>query len=190
MKGLGDEADPRDVLPDHLPSLRAFAISLTRNVSAADDLVQETIIKAWTNFDKFEPGTNLRAWLFRILRNTFYSDVRKHRREVSDSEGLHAGRLFVRPEHDGKLAFSEFLKAFDLLSPEHREVLILIGASGYSQIEASEMMGVPVGTVKSRTNRARARLCELLGLREGEDPVAETSRDMLGVTGHNGEEAA
>lgn len=177
-------------MPDHLPALRAFAVSLTRNAATADDLVQDTIIKAWTNFDKFEAGTNLRAWLFRILRNTFYSNARKHRREVPDSEGIHAGRLFVTPEHDGKLAFAEFLAAFDQLSPEHREALILVGASGYSYAEAAEMMGVAVGTVKSRTNRARARLCEALGLQEGEDPISQPSREILGALGQSREQAA
>jgi RNA polymerase sigma-70 factor (ECF subfamily) len=182
--------DPRDELPKLLPSLRAFAISLTRNATTADDLVQDTVIKAWTNFDKFEGGTNLRAWLFRILRNTFYNSLRKARREVRDSDGIHAGRLFVNPEHDGKLAFAEFLQAFDQLSAEHREVLILIGASGFSQTEAAEMMGVAIGTVKSRTNRARARLCELLGLKVGENPIAEAGRDILSAMGRAGDEAA
>jgi RNA polymerase sigma-70 factor, ECF subfamily len=83
-------ADPRDALVNHLPSLRAFAMSLTRNRSAADDLVQDTIIKAWTNIDKFAVGSNLQAWLFTILRNTYYSSLRKHRREVSDPDGIHA----------------------------------------------------------------------------------------------------
>ncbi len=86
-KAPAKHRDPRDELPEHLPALRAFAISLTRNVAVADDLVQDTIVKAWTNFDKFTEGTNLRAWLFTILRNTFYSDKRKHRREVPDPEG-------------------------------------------------------------------------------------------------------
>lgn len=178
--------DPRDELPDHLPALRAFAISLTRNVSTADDLVQDTIVKAWTNIEKFEPGTNMRAWLFTILRNTFFSDQRKKKREVPDPDGIHAGRLFVRPAHDGQLAFAEFAAAFDQLSPEHREVLILVGASGFSYEEAAQMIGVAVGTVKSRTNRARARLCELLGLEAGEDPMAgvdDTTRKNLGGAG-------
>jgi RNA polymerase sigma-70 factor (ECF subfamily) len=182
--------DPRDELTDHLPSLRAFAISLTRNVAAADDLVQDTIVKAWTNIEKFEPGTNLRAWLFRILRNTFFSNARKHKREVADPDGVHAGRLFVKPDHDGKIAFTEFRKAFDLLSPEHREALILVGASGYSYEEAAQMTGVAIGTVKSRANRARARLCDLLGLAEGENPLSDTSPEMLGVTGLGEAEAA
>lgn len=72
--------DPKDALPDHLPALRAFAISLTGNVALADDMVQDTVVKAWTHIDSFQPGTNMRAWLFTILRNTFYSHTRKRRR--------------------------------------------------------------------------------------------------------------
>ena len=167
-------ADPRDELVDHLPALRAFALSLTRDGSSADDLVQDTIVKAWTHIDKFQPGTNLRAWLFTILRNTFYSSLRKTRREVQDSDGIHAASLSVKPAHDGRLALQEFQKAFDLLSPEHREVLILVGASGFSCEEAAGMMGVAIGTVKSRTSRARKRLAELLHLQDGEDMFSGT----------------
>ena len=90
-------ADPRDELVKHLPALRAFALSLARNGHAADDLVQDTILKAWSKFDRFEPGTNMRAWLFTILRNSFYSDLRKHRRELADSDGIHAARLSQKP---------------------------------------------------------------------------------------------
>jgi len=163
--------DPRDRLADHLGPLRAFAISLCRNGSQADDLVQETLLKAWRNIDSFDPATNLEAWLFTILRNTFYSMLRKSRREVSDTDGVHAATLTVQPVHDGRLAYADFLRAFDQLSPEHREVLVLTGASGYSGEEAAAMMGVAVGTVKSRASRARKRLAELMHLEEGEDPV-------------------
>lgn len=157
-------ADPRDEISSHIRDLRAFALSLSRNHAAADDLVQDTIVKAWTNFDKFSQGTNLRAWLFTILRNTFFSNRRKASREVGDPDGIHAGKLSVLPQHDGKLAFSEFLVAFNQLSAEHREVLILVGANGYSYDEAAGMMGVATGTAKSRASRARARLCELMGM--------------------------
>lgn len=160
--------DPRDRLAGAIPKLRAFAISLTRDVSRADDLVQDTILKAWTNIEKFDPATNLDAWLFTILRNTFYSSLRKTRREVQDSEGVHAATLSVKPDHDGRLALKEFQHAFDKLSPEHREVLILVGASGFSCEEAAGMMGVAVGTVKSRASRARSRLAEMLHLEAGE----------------------
>lgn len=166
--------DPRDRLAGAIPRLRAFAISLTRDVTKADDLVQETILKAWSNIDKFDPATNLDAWLFTILRNAFYSALRKTRREVQDSDGAFAATLSERPAHDGRLAFGDFQRAFDQLSPEHREVLILVGASGFSCEEAAEMMGVAVGTVKSRASRARRRLADLLHLAEGEDMFSGT----------------
>jgi RNA polymerase sigma-70 factor (ECF subfamily) len=170
---------PEEELTTHLPALRAFAISLTRNISSADDLVQETIVKAWANLGRFQAGTNMRAWLFTILRNTHFSNRRKTRREVPDSDGIYASRLSVRPDHDGRLAFSEFLVAFDKLSDEHREVLVLVGASGFSYEEAAGMIGVAVGTVKSRANRARARLHELLGLGQGEDVVGTPADHAL-----------
>jgi RNA polymerase sigma-70 factor, ECF subfamily len=166
--------DPRDRLAGSIPKLRAFAISLSRDVSRADDLVQDTILKAWTNMDKFDPATNLDAWLFTILRNTFYSSLRKTRREVQDSDGVHAATLSVKPAHDGTLALKEFQRAFDQLSPEHREVLILVGASGFSCEEAAGMMGVAVGTVKSRASRARSRLAEMLHLEAGESLFSGT----------------
>jgi RNA polymerase sigma-70 factor (ECF subfamily) len=178
MTGAGEPGaaveDPRDRLPGALPKLRAFAISLTRDVAAADDLVQDTILKAWSNMDKFDPATNLDAWLFTILRNTFYSSLRRTRREVADPDGAHAAGLAVRPAHDSRLAFQDFQRAFDTLSPEHREVLILVGASGFSCEEAADMMGVAIGTVKSRASRARKRLAELLHLEEGEDLFSGT----------------
>lgn len=175
MSVVGAEvADPRDRLAGAIPKLRAFAISLARNVSQADDLVQETILKAWNNIEKFDPSTNLDAWLFTILRNTFYSSLRKTRREVSDSDGAHAATLSVKPAHDSRLALRDFRRAFEQLSPEHREVLILVGASGFSCEDAAGMMGVAVGTVKSRASRARKRLAELLHLEDGEDMFSGT----------------
>lgn len=186
----GPPPNPRDDLVNYLPALRAFAISLTRNHSAADDLVQDTIVKAWTHIDKYTVGTNLQAWLFTILRNTFFSGLRKRRREVADPEGLHAQRLFVKPDHDGKLAFSDFQRAFDQLTPEHREVLILVGASGFTCEQAAEMIGVAVGTVKSRTNRARKRLADLMDLKEGEGVLPATDTASLTLTGRNGMQAA
>ena len=182
--------DPREELPDHLPALRAFAISLCGETSMADDLVQDAIIKAWTNIEKFQPGTNMRAWLFTILRNTFFSIKRKRKREVPDSDGVHAARLYEKPAHDGRLAFNDFRQAFAKLSPEHREVLILAGASGFSYEEVAEMTGVAVGTVKSRVNRARARLCEILGLKAGEDPIPDGESVTAAVLGNSGVQAA
>lgn len=160
-------ADPRDALIIHLPALRAFALSLARNGTAADDLVQETILKAWSGFDRFQQGTNLRAWLFTILRNCFYTELRKRRREVSDSDGVYAARLVQKPDHDGTLAMRDFEVAFEKLIVEQREALALVGALGFSYEEAAATIGCALGTVKSRVNRGRQRLAELLFLAEG-----------------------
>lgn len=144
--------------------MRAFAMSLTHNPATADDLVQDAAVKAWANFDKFQAGTNLRAWLFTILRNTYYSLYRKRRREVEDPDGTMAGRMSEKPAHDGHLAMTDFRAAFAQLTDEQREVLVLVGAEGFSYEDAAEMCGCAVGTIKSRTNRARKRLAELMHL--------------------------
>ena len=160
--------DPRDELTDHLGALRAFALSLTRNAATADDLVQDTVVKAWTNIDKFEPGSNMRAWLFTILRNTFYSLKRKRKREVEDVDGVMAETLASKPDHDGRLNLRDFHAAFDELPDTQREALTLVGAGGFSYEEAAETCGVAVGTIKSRVGRARARLAEVLEMSEDE----------------------
>ncbi len=165
--------DPRDELVTHLGPMRAFALSLTRNGAQADDLVQETLVKAWKNLDKFTPGTNMQAWLFTILRNSFYSSRRKSAREVADPDGIAAAGLSEKPAHDGVLALGDFMVAFRQLPVEQREALSLIGASGFSYDEAAEMCGVAVGTIKSRVNRGRSRLVELLSA-DGEDFVSIT----------------
>lgn len=160
--------DPRDELVEHLPAMRAFAISLTRNGSLADDMVQDTLVKAWTNIEKFEVGTNMRAWLFTILRNTYYSSRRKSNREVADVDGIFTENLAEKPAHDGHLQMQDFRTALAKLKVEQREALLLIGASGFSYEEAAQMCGVAVGTIKSRTNRARQQLAVLMGLSEDE----------------------
>ena len=161
-------ADPRDAVIEHLPAMRAFAMSLTRNSAQADDLVQDAIVKAWKNFDKFQQGTNLRAWLFTILRNTFYSARRKSKREVADVDGAMAATLSEKPSHDGRLAMADFEKCFAQLPDEQREALMLVGASGFSYEEAAETCKVAVGTIKSRVNRGRARLAELMDIGEND----------------------
>ncbi|MEM1388173.1 MAG: RNA polymerase sigma factor [Pseudomonadota bacterium] len=160
--------DPREQIVEHLPSMRAFAVSLTRDGARADDVVQDAILKAWNNFEKFREGTNLRAWLFTIVRNTYYSELRRSRREVSDTDGAMAATLSEKPEHDGRLAMADFEKVFDKLPDEQREALVLVGASGLSYEEAAETCGVAVGTIKSRVNRARAKLTELMAIAPGD----------------------
>jgi RNA polymerase sigma-70 factor (ECF subfamily) len=172
--------DPRDEIVEHLPSLRAFALSLTRNGATADDIVQDAIVKAWSNIDKFERGTNMRAWLFTILRNTYYSLHRKRGREVADIDGDYAAQLSEKPDHDGRLALRDFRAAFAQLTDEQREALVLVGASGFSYEEAAEMCGCAVGTIKSRANRARARLAELMDL-DADDSMELTDAATMGV---------
>jgi RNA polymerase sigma-70 factor (ECF subfamily) len=166
----------RDDLLASIPNLRAFAVSLAGSSERADDLVQETLMKAWAKFDTFQEGTNLRAWLFTILRNEFYSQVRKRGREVEDVEGTYAARLASQPAQTGHMDMSDFREALGNLPPDQREALILVGASGFSYEEAADICQCAVGTIKSRVSRARTRLAELLSLEQGEsygsDPMA------------------
>ena len=152
----------RETMLEAVPNLRAFAISLSRNVDRADDLVQETLLRAIDNIDSFQPGTNMSAWLFTILRNLFRSEYRKRRREVEDPEGAYADTLTSVPEQQGRIEFEEFRVALAKLAPDQREAIILVGASGFSYEEAAAICDCAVGTIKSRINRARIRLAELL----------------------------
>ena len=158
------EGTLRDQMLVAVPSLRAFAISLTGNLDRANDLVQETLLRAWANLDRFERGTNLEAWLFTILRNLFHSEYRKRRREVEDANGAFAAKLRTQPDQQTHLDYEDLLTALAKLPPDQREALLLVGAQGMSYEEAAEVCNVPVGTIKSRVNRARNRLAELLDI--------------------------
>jgi RNA polymerase sigma-70 factor, ECF subfamily len=159
----------REAMLAAIPSLRAFAISLTRNTDYADDLVQDAILRAWRNIEKFQPGTSMHAWLFTILRNAFLSQYRYNRRHVEDPDGSNAARLWAPPEQNGRCDFQDMLKALAKLPVDQREALILIVAEGLSYEEAAQVCGVAVGTVKSRVSRARDRLAKLLAVEEAED---------------------
>jgi len=152
----------RETMLEAVPNLRAFAISLSRNVDRADDLVQETLLRAIDNIDSFQPGTNMSAWLFTILRNLFRSEHRKRRREVEDPDGNYADTLTSPPEQQGRVEFEELRVALAKLAPDQREAIILVGASGFSYEEAAAICDCAVGTIKSRVNRARMRLADLL----------------------------
>jgi RNA polymerase sigma-70 factor (ECF subfamily) len=163
-----------------VPRLRAFAISLCGNVDRADDLVQETLLRALSHIDQFEPGTNMSAWLFTILRNLFRSEYRKRRREVEDDDGSYAESLKSQPEQTGRLEFRELPGALAKLPADQREALILVGASGLSYEEAAAICRCPIGTIKSRVNRARGRLAELLSIESVEDlGPDQTTRAVL-----------
>jgi RNA polymerase sigma-70 factor (ECF subfamily) len=165
---MSEVADPKAELLAAIPRLRAFALSLCGNSDRADDLVQQALVKAWGSMASFEPGSNMAAWLYTILRNEFYSEFRKRRHEVSDSDGIFAARLASYPVQDGHMEFQDFRKALFQLADDHREALILIGASGMSYEEAAQLCGCAVGTMKSRVHRARTRLAELLSV-QGDD---------------------
>jgi len=152
----------RDDLLAMTPVLRAFAWSLCHDMTDADDLVQDTLAKAWGHRDRFAPGSNLRAWLFTILRNTFYTGLARRRREVRDEDGAFAARLTVPESQDWSMSVEELRRALQRLPPTHREALILVGGAGMTYREAAEVCGCAVGTIKSRVNRARARLLKLV----------------------------
>jgi RNA polymerase sigma-70 factor (ECF subfamily) len=172
------DADWRDQVVALIPALRAFAWSISRNGSEADDLVQDTLIKAWSHRDKFETGTNLRAWLFTILRNTYYTAVVRRRREVRDEDDQHARSLTAAPTQEWGLALRALQAALDQLPVEHREALILVGAAGLSYEEAAQICGCALGTIKSRVNRARNRLLKVMEIENASDAISAASHDV------------
>ena len=170
-----DSVPLKQALLGLIPNLRAFAVSLCGDMERADDLVQETLLKAWDHLESFQEGTNLRAWLFTILRNAYFSQHRKLRREVDDPNDIHVNSLAVRPEQYGHLDLIDFRTALGGLPPDQREALLLVGAEGFSYEEAAQICGCAVGTIKSRVNRARTRLTDVLEVSGaadyGADPV-------------------
>ena len=167
-----------------MPHLRAFARFLTGNRERADDLVQDTVVRALTAAHQFQQGTNLKAWMFTILRNLFRSEYRKRRREVEDTDGSYAESLKSHPEQNSRLEFQEFRAALAKLPPDQREALILVGASGFSYEEAAAICECAVGTIKSRVNRARTRLADLLSIESAEDfGPDQSTRAIMGAGG-------
>ncbi len=152
-----------------LPELHRFARSLCRNAAGADDLVQEALLRAFAHLERFTPGTNLKAWLFTIVRHEHFSWLRRRRREAPGVPGDPSPEPSVPPDHDGQLELRDVSRALAALSPGQRAALILVSASGHSYEEAASLCGCAVGTVKSRVARARAALLALL---EGRLPDA------------------
>jgi RNA polymerase sigma-70 factor, ECF subfamily len=175
----------RDTMLAIVPSLRAYAMSLSGNFDRADDLVQETLLHALAKIDLFEPGTNMLAWLFTILRNVFLSECRKNGRELQDSDGIYAQSLKSQPEQYGRVEFQNFRVELDRLPASQREALILVGALGFSYDEVAAILNCPAGTVKSRVSRARLQLADRLSIAGvadfGPDRV---TRAVFSSTGH------
>ena len=174
------QSNLRQELTGMIPHLRAFARSLTGgDRDLADDMVQETLVKAMQAEAQFQAGTNLRAWMFTILRNTFCSHVGKKRHKVEcHSDDLERLAWIAAPQ-EGRMEVIAFRRAFKQLSPAHREVLVLSIIQGHSYEAIGAICGCEVGTVKSRVNRARAQLKSML--LDGELPLEP--RPMAAVEG-------
>ncbi len=166
-----------------IPNLRAFAMSLCGDATRSDDLVQETLVKAWDKLSSFNEGTNLKAWLFTILRNIFFSEHRRRRREIEDADGNLSANLAVHPEQPGHMDFIDFRAALLKLPHDQREALILVGAEGFSYEEAAAISGCAIGTIKSRVNRARGRLIDLLGVDGAVDYGPDTKTEAASSGG-------
>ncbi len=145
-----------------VPQLHTFARSLCRDGVRADDLVQEALLRAFVNLERFKPGTNLKAWLFTILRNEHYSQLRRRKFEAYDIARDQLPEPSVPPDHDGELELRDLNRALTALSPGQRAALILVSASGFSYEEAASICGCAVGTIKSRVARARTALLAML----------------------------
>ncbi|GLI96511.1 sigma-70 family RNA polymerase sigma factor [Sphingobium sp. BS19] len=145
-----------------IPHLRAFGRSLSGNRDLADDLVQETLLKAWAARSRFQAGTNMRAWTFIILRNHYLSQMRRSRFR-GEWDDLTADRLLAAPAgQDKHIELADMQRALLQLPQPQREALILVGAGGFAYEEAAEICGVAVGTIKSRVARGRAALEEMM----------------------------
>lgn len=158
-----------DNLISMLPQLRAYAMTLTRHRAAADDLLQETSLKAWRAQGQFSPGTNFKAWMYCILRNEYISSLRRNRRLTISVDQVPEEFFSREGDQDSKVMVNEVVKAMDLLNKEQREVLVLICMNGLSYEEVANVVGCTIGTVKSRLWRAREHMSKLM---MGEDEAA------------------
>ncbi len=161
-----------------VPQLHSFARSLCRDGVRADDLVQEALLRAFDNIERFKPGTNLKAWLFTIVRNEHYSQLRRRKFEAPDVPTDLLPEPSVQPDHDGELELRDLNRALAALAPGQRTALILVSASGFSYEEAATICGCAVGTIKSRVARARNTLLQML---EGKIPHTETEEESAPV---------
>ncbi|GJD95843.1 ECF RNA polymerase sigma factor EcfG [Methylobacterium iners] len=172
-------SEMRSGLVKHLPSLRAYALSLTRDAPAADDLVQTTLLKAWQSRNKYTLGTTLIAWLFTIMRNSFYSEYRRKGVEVEDADGVYQSKLSIAPAQGHGLDVADMWRALDKLPSEQRDALVLVAVENLSYDEAAAVMECKVGTIKSRVSRARLKLSEVLSYTPGDFVQDETTKAVL-----------
>ena len=166
------QAEFKQLITELIPQMRAFARSLCSSAAAADDLAQEALLKAWKSREKFEKGTNLKAWVFTILRNHFYSEKRRSWRRQSLDPGIAEATLVASDDPAQKMDLLTLRNALSKLPEDQREALILVGAGGFAYDEAAQICGCAVGTVKSRVSRARKTLVDLF-----DDPSVSFSSD-------------
>lgn len=167
----------RDDIVELIPSLRAYAWVLTRRHEDVDDLVQDTLLKAIAKIDSFQPGTNLRAWLVTIMRNTFLNNIAKSKRSRTGDEDCISGTLSTPATQEWHVRGGEMMRAVARLPLHYREMLILVVMLGESYESAAEIFGVRMGTVKSRVNRARAMVAEDLQARAPNDPLGDVAEE-------------
>ncbi|MBS0482295.1 MAG: sigma-70 family RNA polymerase sigma factor [Proteobacteria bacterium] len=171
VPGASGKAAPSDKFRNDLvallPHLRAFARGLCTRSDLADDLVQETVMRAWRARDRFAAGTNLKAWTFTIMRNHFLNDLRKNRRMTQLDQDAAETALVVRATQDAGIHLSDLQRALEQLPDERREALLLVGAGEFSYEEAARICGVPIGTMKSRVARGRSQLRDLIDPPDG-----------------------
>jgi len=154
--------DFREKMIELIPFLRAFARTLSRHANEADDLCQETLVRAWKSRESFEPGTNLKAWLFMILRNQFYTEKRRSWRRQPWDDAMAERTLVMRGSQESAAELSDVARAMRTLPAEQREALILVAAGEFTYEEASRVCGCAVGTIKSRVARGRRALEDML----------------------------
>lgn len=160
-----------------IPELRGFAIALCGSRDQGDDLVQETLLKAWAHLADFGEGSNMGAWLFTILRNLFFNECRRRSHQVEDIDGHHAARVPIVPEQEGWAIAADLRYALGRLPAPQREAMILVGGAGMSIEQAAAVCGCQPGTIKSRLSRGRARLAALLGDAWAGDEIAEDAKE-------------
>ena len=175
---MTDTAEFKNQFLKQVPALRGFARVLCGQAALADDLTQEALLRAWTSKESFTPGTNMRAWLFTILRNVFYTHTRRQALEIAVCNDPQFSKTSVGPRQHSSLEVKELLSAFPMLPAEQREAMFLIVAEGLSYEQAASICGCAVGTIKSRIGRARKTLQAEF---DGESPGRRPRRERAAV---------
>jgi RNA polymerase sigma-70 factor (ECF subfamily) len=179
MIPFSNRTSPERLLMDTIPALRAFARTFDPRPDRADDLVQETLLKGLDAVDQFTPGTSMRSWLFTIMRNNFYNRCKREKREFTSVEDDVGRHLSVDASQEWSVTSREVQRALENLAPSQREVVCLVAILGVSYLEAADICGCEIGTIKSKLNRARTSLLEALG--ESSTFAAVQHGRLLGV---------